>query len=54
MAPYNEYLDKKTSQALIKALQSGLLSRECQRICIVALTACALEMKNRFDARLLN
>jgi len=30
---------------MINALHVGLLSRECNRVCIIALTACALEMK---------
>ena len=45
MASYNEYLESPAQKALINALHVGLLSRDCYRICIVALTACALEMK---------
>ena len=46
VAPYNEYLDKdnKITRNVISALQNGLVSKECSRTCIVALTACSLEM----------
>ena len=45
MAPYNECLDpQRATRPLVAALQAGLLT-ESKRICIVALTACALEMK---------
>jgi tuberous sclerosis protein 2 len=52
MAPYNEYLDSTTTRALINSLQNGLLSRECNRFCIVALTACALEMRKSMYAKI--
>ena len=52
MAPYNEFLDSTTTRALINALQNGLLSRECNRFCIVALTACALEMRKSMYAKI--
>ncbi|TRY76727.1 hypothetical protein TCAL_07432 [Tigriopus californicus] len=45
MASYNEFLEPSSQRSLINALHVGLLSRECNRICIMALTACALEMK---------
>lgn len=45
MASYNEFLEPPCQRSLINALHVGLLSRECSRICIMALTACALEMK---------
>ena len=45
MASYHEYLESPAQKALINALHVGLLSKDCYRICIVALTACALEMK---------
>ena len=45
MASYNEYLDSGVQRSLINALHIGLLSRDCNRVCVVALTACALEMK---------
>ena len=38
MAPYNEYLSADTKRPLVNALQNGLLSRESNRICIMALT----------------
>ncbi|QQP40814.1 Tuberinlike, partial [Caligus rogercresseyi] len=37
--------DFHNHSALIRALELGLLSKECNRMCIVALTASALEMK---------
>ena len=52
MAPYNEYLESTTTRALINALQNGLLSRDCNRFCIVALTACALEMRKSMYAKI--
>ena len=45
MASYNEHLEPTAQRNLINALHVGLLSKECARICIVALTTCALEMK---------
>ena len=52
MAPYNEYLESMTTRALINTLQNGLLSRDCNRFCIVALTACALEMRKSMYAKI--
>ena len=52
MAPYNEFLESTTTRALINALQNGLLSRDCNRFCIVALTACALEMRKSMYAKI--
>jgi len=46
MAPYNEYLTSATARPMVTVLQNGLLSKESNKICIVALTACALEMNN--------
>lgn len=45
MASFNEYLESAVQRELINALHTGLLSKECNKICISALTACALEMK---------
>ena len=47
MAPYNEYMAGDTKRPLVNALQNGLLSKDTNKTCIVALTACALEMKAR-------
>merc|ERR1719412_2942805 len=41
-----------TTRALINTLQNGLLSRDCNRFCIVALTACALEMRKSMYAKI--
>ena len=54
IAPYAEYLEttkasfsqSKVTREIIKALQNGLTHKECSRTCIVALTACSLEMKH--------
>ena len=51
LAPYAEFLENpnlsKTpvTKNIVIALLNGLTHRECQRTCIVALTACSLEMK---------
>ena len=54
IAPYADYLEtnktsfsqSKVSREIVTALQNGLLEhKECKRPCIVALTACSLEMK---------
>jgi tuberous sclerosis protein 2 len=53
IAPYSEYLEgtmasfsqSQVTRNIVQALQNGLLSKECSRTCIVALTACSLEMK---------
>ncbi|CAB4056451.1 TSC2 [Lepeophtheirus salmonis] len=45
LASYNEFLVPASQSSLIRALELGLLSKECNRMCIVALTTSALEMK---------
>jgi tuberous sclerosis protein 2 len=45
MASFNEYLESAAQREMINSLHTGLLSKDCNRICISALTACALEMK---------
>lgn len=49
IAPYSEYIEKSFSQskitrAIVSTLLNGLSWKESSRTCIVALTACALEM----------
>nr|CAD7432433.1 unnamed protein product [Timema monikensis] len=45
LASYHGYLDPGHQQRLIKCLEFGLVSR-CSRQCVMALTICALEMKD--------
>ncbi|XP_063234483.1 tuberin isoform X2 [Bacillus rossius redtenbacheri] len=45
LASYHGYLESGHQQRLIKCLEFGLVSR-CARQCIVALTICALEMRD--------
>ena len=42
LASFNEYLESAVQRELINSLHTGLLSKECNKICISALTACAV------------
>jgi len=41
---YNRSLDQDLQKKLIKCFEYGLLTSKCNQVCIVALTACILEM----------
>jgi len=49
LASYNRWLDVEFQRKLIKSLEYGLLSRDCNKVCTVALTACILEMSSSMN-----
>jgi len=49
LASYNRWLDLDIQKRLIKSLEYGLLSRDCNKVCTVALTACILEMSSSMN-----
>jgi len=52
LASYNKLLEPSMQQKLIVCLEFGLMSRDCNQVCIVALTACILEMSSSMNTLL--
>jgi len=52
LASYNKLLEPAMQQKLIVCLEFGLMSRDCNQVCIVALTACILEMSSSMNTLL--
>jgi len=44
IASYNRSLDQEMQKRLIRCFEYGLITSKCNQVCIVALTACILEM----------
>jgi tuberous sclerosis protein 2 len=50
LASYNRSLEQGLQQLLIKCFEYGLLTSKCNEVCIVALTACILEISGSMYA----
>jgi len=52
LASYNRWLQSDIKRRLVESLESGLTSKECSKVCTVALTSCILEMSESMNSYL--